>query len=332
MDEKGNIYKSRVIAFRFLTKQGRPEDIVKLKTFYGSRKSQNNLKKPENQDIGFNYWKNIQEESLSGWKHKVDESGREHFMSPSGDYFKGRLSLIKYMKDKNIDIKSFTDMKEILVPHKNSKKIKNAIGEVPVPEESETEDPGAKKFGWFRFKEEVLSGWKYRIDKAETPGPGCYKSPSGDTVRGRLNVLKYMKENNFEEDAVLAMKKRFRKEDVKAEKNRDLGKSKTIVKTEPNIQAKQTNDKSLKIREGGKRNSSSEWNTFAEESLVGWKYTDRPGMSGHCRYLSPDGYYLNGRLQVLKFMRENKICEETISAMKNTFRTAAKEFILRKLS
>ena len=151
---------------------------------------------------------------------------------------------------------------------------------------------------------------------------------------GRLNVLNYMKENDFEENAVLAMKKRFRQEDVKlgmAENKREKGKSKTVVKTEPEISIDST-DETLKIRKGNRRKSPSGWNTFEDAALSGWKFkSDNPGMSGHCRYLSPDGDYLNGRLQVLKFMKDNNVGVATIAAIRKTFRTATKELFLNKL-
>ena len=355
MDEKGNILKSLAIASMFLTKEGRSKDIEKLKTFYESWKRPNNPEKPEDKEIESNCWENFKK--VSGWKRKIDDSGREHFMSPCGDYIKGRFRLIKYMKEKDKNGESTATLKEMFGHDKNPKMIthskdrKNHFIEESEREESykknrredditDTIDSPArkrgrpKKVGWFRFKEEALSGWKYKIDEAGTPGPGCYKSPSGDTFMGRLNVLKYMKENDFEEKAVLAMKKRFRQEDVKlgmAENKREKGKSKTVVKTDPEIRNDPTDDETLKNREGN-RKSPSGWNTFEDAALSGWKFkSDKPGMSGHCRYLSPDGDYLNGRLQVLKFMKDNNVGEDTIVAMRKTFRTATKELFLNKL-
>ena len=327
MDEKGNVFKSLVIASKFLTKQGRPEDIDKLKSFYGSTKNQNNTKKPVND---MNCWENIQDDSLSGWKRKVDVSGREHFMSPSGDYLKGRFRLIKYMKDKDIDGTSIISLKKILGLCNRSNKIGKVASILGSIESPARKRGRPKKVGWFRFKEEALSGWKYRIDEAKTPGPGCYKSPSGDTFSGRLNVLKYMRETHFKEEAVLAMKKRFRQEDDYAGK---VQKQKTTEKIDLVTPVGQTNDETLNIREESRRKSTSEWKNFQDEALAGWKFkSDQPEKSGHCRYLSPNGDHLNGRLQVLKFMKQNKIGGETISAMRNTFRTATKEFILNKLT
>ena len=150
---------------------------------------------------------------------------------------------------------------------------------------------------------------------------------------GRINVLKYMKENNLEEKAVLAMKKRFREEDSKVgkeQKQRNIGTFRSTVKTEPETSSDKTNYETLKIMEEGKH--SNGWNTFEDESLVGWKYkSDKSGISGHCRYLSPEGDYLNGRIQVLKFMKENKVEEHIVTAMRNTFRTATKELFMNKL-
>ena len=99
MDEKGNILKSLAIASMFLTKEGRSKDIEKLKTFYESWKRPNNPEKPEDKEIESNCWENFKK--VSGWKRKIDDSGREHFMSPCGDYIKGRFRLIKYMKEKD---------------------------------------------------------------------------------------------------------------------------------------------------------------------------------------------------------------------------------------
>ena len=43
----------------------------------------------EDKEIESNCWENFKK--VSGWKRKIDDSGREHFMSPCGDYIKGRL-------------------------------------------------------------------------------------------------------------------------------------------------------------------------------------------------------------------------------------------------
>ena len=102
----------------------------------------------------------------------------------------------------------------------------------------------------------------------------------------------------------------------------------TVVKTEP---ADPTNGETFGIRRGGRKNPSSGWKIFEDESLAGWKLSEKHGMSGHYRYLSPDGDYLNGRLQVLKFMKENKVREDSISGIRKTFKTATKELSLNKL-
>ena len=105
-----------------------------------------------------------------------------------------------------------------------------------------------------------------------------------------------------------------------------------VVKTEPEISTDSTDDETLKIKKGNRRKSPSGWNTFEDAALSGWKFkSDNPGMSGHCRYLSPDGDYLNGRLQVLKFMKDNNVGAATIGAIRKTFRTATKELFLNKL-
>ena len=276
MDEKGNLLRSSVIAIQFLRKEGRPEDMNKLKTYYARRKRLRRPKKPQTKEIETNNWKTFEEESLS---EKPDDN--------------------------------------------------NSLGSTTSQVRKRVQP---KKVCWFRFKEEALSGWKYKTEE-ESHGPRRYKNPSGEIFIGRSNVLKYMKENNLQEDSIFAMKKRFRQEDEKEDKTvkkREMkSKSKAVVKSEP---ADPTNDDTFGIKRGGRRQPPSGWKTFDDESLAGWKYkSNKSGMSGHCRYLSPDGDYLNGRLQVLKFMKENKIGEDSISAMRKSFRTATKELFLNKL-
>ena len=345
MDEKGNLFRSSVIAIQFLRKEGRPEDMNKLKTYYASRKRLNRQKKLQTKEIETNHWKKFEEESLSGWKRKIDDSGQEQFMSPSGDYFRGRFRLIKYIKNKDINEKSIATLIEILgfdkeieqfgnnqiikQSEKTDEKIINDNNSFGSIESQVSRRVQPKKVGWFRFKDEALAGWKYRTDE-ETHGPRRYKNPSGEIFIGRSNVLKYMKENNLQENAISAMKKRFRQEDEKEDKSvkkREMkGKSKAVVKSEP---TDPTYDKTFGSKRGGRRQPPSGWKTFDDESLAGWKYKSEK--SGHCRYLSPDGDYLNGRLQVLKFMKENKVGEDSISAMRKSFRTATKELFLNKL-
>ena len=58
-------------------------------------------------------WQNFEEELLIGWKRKVDGTEREHFMSPSGDRFKGRFRVIKYLKEKDVTGEIVAAMRKI---------------------------------------------------------------------------------------------------------------------------------------------------------------------------------------------------------------------------
>ena len=113
---------------------------------------------------------------MSGWKRKIDDSGREHFMSPCGDYIKGRFKLIKYMKEKDINGESTATLKEMFGHDKNTNIITHSKdNKNHFIEESELEEPDKnnrkeddnsdaidsparkrgrpKKVGWFRFKD-----------------------------------------------------------------------------------------------------------------------------------------------------------------------------------
>ena len=57
---------------------------------------------------------------------QIDDSGREHFMSPCGDYIKGRFRLIKYMKEKDINGESTATLKEMFGNDKNLKMDKHS--------------------------------------------------------------------------------------------------------------------------------------------------------------------------------------------------------------
>ena len=55
--------------------------------------------------------------------------------------------------------------------------------------------------GWVDFDGDELSGWKYK------PGQQKYLSPSGDYLNGRGHLLKFMINNNFTKEQILAVKK-----------------------------------------------------------------------------------------------------------------------------
>ena len=64
---------------------------------------------------------------------------------------------------------------------------------------------------------------------------------------------------------------------------------------------------------------NDDWKELDSEPLKGWKC--KADSAGHNRYLTPSGYYLNGRKHVMKFLVKNNYGKDAISAMKTIFKS-----------
>ena len=76
---------------------------------------------------------------------------------------------------------------------------------------------------------------------------------------------------------------------------------------------------SKKSKSENKSLLNDNWMEFDSEPLKGWKY--KSDSAGHKRYLSPSGYYLNGKSHVMKFLVENKYSQDAVTAMRSTFKS-----------
>ena len=78
------------------------------------------------------------------------------------------------------------------------------------------------------------------------------------------------------------------------------------------ICSKRSNTKSTLSKSAYIRTKDDRWVAFDGEELSGWRH--KPGQQ---KYLSPAGVYLNGRVELLKFMVNNNFNKEQVVAMKN---------------
>ena len=96
-----------------------------------------------------------------------------------------------------------------------------------------------------------------------------------------------------------------------------------ILKTSQSDKSSSPAKKSSTTKKSPKKMKSilnEDWKEFDSELLSGWKYK-QDLKQGNKRYLSPSGFYLNGKSHVMKFLLENKYSKDAISAMRKTFKT-----------
>ena len=106
------LFQSATAALKFLETSELKTEAENLETFCRIGKNQNtNLN--DSSVSSSESWQNFEEELLIGWKRKVDGTEREHFMSPSGDRFKGRFRVIKYLKEKDVTGEIVAAMRKI---------------------------------------------------------------------------------------------------------------------------------------------------------------------------------------------------------------------------
>ena len=68
-----------------------------------------------------------------------------------------------------------------------------------------------------------------------------------------------------------------------------------------------------------KSSSDDEWKEFNVEPLAGWKYKEVA--AGQTRYQSPSGDFFKGKSHLMKFLIQNKLSKDTISAMRSSFKS-----------
>ena len=121
---------------------------------------------------------------------------RVEFLSSSGDYFRNKETTLNYLKSNGFEDYFITNVAQF------NSKIDKVTRE---PARSPPGPPGPAKIrtkedGWAGFDSEELSGWRHK------PGQQKYLSPAGVYLNGRVELLKFMVNNNFSKEQVLAMK------------------------------------------------------------------------------------------------------------------------------
>ena len=206
---------------------------------------------------------------------------------------------------------------------------------------------------WLKDDPSVPSGWMVKYVQFGANTVTKLMSPNGQLIQGRRLALKYMTQQNYPLNKIAEMKvclkvegwsgherlptdwlyksgrdgAAFINSDGAYFKNKEQalkhlhknGKAESLdtlnvvkafdVSTSPSKKYKSVKNSQL----------IDNWIEFDSEPLKGWKY--KSDSAGHIRYLSPCGYYLNGKSHVMKFLVENKFSQDAISAMRNTFKS-----------
>ena len=169
-------------------------------------------------------------------------------------------------------------------------------------------------------------------------------SPNGKLIQGRRMALKYMIQQNYPVDQIAEMKACLKVEgwsdneqlpkDWLYKSSRDgtafidsngahfrnkeqalkhlLGERKTESQKTINVLRAFDATPSKNSSFVKKSPLNDDWKELGSEPLKGWKC--KSDSAGHQRYLSPSGYYLNGRKHVMKFLVKNKYSHDAISA------------------
>ena len=149
------------------------------------------------------------------WLHKEQKPHGMLYLSSTGEIFKTKEAAVKYLKTNNFEDIHIENMNKLSSCARSNKSppgpsiADNKTPPGPKSDKSDKKkDSSSKKLpqgnstdGWVDFDGDELSGWKYK------PGQQKYLSPSGDYLNGRGHLLKFMINNNFTKEQILAVKK-----------------------------------------------------------------------------------------------------------------------------
>ena len=152
----------------------------------------------------------------NSWLHKEQKPHGMLYMSSTGDIFKTKESAVKYLKANHFEDIQIENINKLTSSSRSNKSPpgpsmsdnKSPPGPQSHKKSDKKKDSSSKillqdnlKDGWVDFDGDELSGWKYK------PGQQKYLSPSGDYLNGRGHLLKFMINNNFTKEQILAVKK-----------------------------------------------------------------------------------------------------------------------------
>ena len=275
-----------------------------------------------------------------GWLYKRSKGQSLSFIDPTGNHFKSREGAIKVLlsedkKDVATCLLSFCE-----TIGKGSNNLEN--------NEKKSSD-----ISWLKNDPTVPSGWMLKYVQFGPNTVTKLMSPHGQLIQGRKLALKHMIQQNYPADQITEMKACLKVEgwseheglpkDWLYKSSRDgtaflssngvyfSSKEKALTHLQENGKKELMETfevlKAFDVSTSPSKKSKSEnksllydnWMEFDSEPLKGWKY--KSDSAGQRRYLSPSGYYLNGKSRVMKFLVENKYSQDALTAMRNTFKS-----------
>ena len=170
LDSSGEYYRNKDKALQSLSEINRSTEYDLLSAF--KTKSRDNKKSSSSDD-----WKEFDPEPLAGWKYKEDAPGHTRYLSPSGDYLKGKNHLMKFLLHNKFSKDTISAMRSSF------------------KSDGWTSDPGLPRF-WMRKK---------------THGHGLlFLSPEGAILRSKEEAVAHIKKHvNYQNDVDLILS--FRK-------------------------------------------------------------------------------------------------------------------------
>ena len=198
---------------------------------------------------------------------------------------------------------------------------------------------------WLKDDPSVPRGWMLKNVQFGANTVTRLMSPNGQLIQGRKLALKYMIQQNYLDDQIAEMKACLKVEgwsdDERLPKNwlykssRDgtafIDSNGTYFRTKELALKHLLGDgkkefleavnilKEFDATPSKKSLLNDEWKELVSEPLKGWKC--KSDSADHHRYLSPSGYYLNGRKHVMTFLVKNNYSQDAISAMKTIFKS-----------
>jgi len=268
-----------------------------------------------------------------GWLYKKSKDHSFSFLDPTGNYFRSREGAFKMLVSQG--------KKEVAQSLLSYCETLGKCSDNPENIEKKSSDKT-----WLKDDPSVPPGWMLKYVQLNTNKVTKLMSPNGKLIQGRRMALKYMIQQNFHEDQIAEMKACLKVEgwsDTEELPKGWLYKSSRegTAFIDSNGGHFRNKEQALKHLLGdgkkefletfnilkafdatpSKKKSplNDDWVEFDSEPLKGWKC--KSDSAGHHRYLTPSGYYLNGRKHVMKFLVTNNYSQDAISAMKTIFKS-----------
>ena len=283
------------------------------------------------------------------WLYKKHHHSYFQFIDDQGNFLKSTEAALKHLKLKGDTkklafIDKFTDAQSS--DRKYSKKVNNGISMNRSKKRKELDS------SWSQISS-LPPGWMIKESHFGIKKVFKLLSPDGLTFQSKIQALKFMIDQKYPLDQIEATKNLLKSDEwelnpmlpegwlCKKQKNNaskiltstgEIFKSREGVMNfmkcnnfedihirnikEFEICSKRSNTKSTLSKSAYIRTKDDRWVAFDGEELSGWRH--KPGQQ---KYLSPAGVYLNGRVELLKFMVNNNFSKEQVLAMKNVTRS-----------